>query len=112
MLATGRSKHASKCSYVRADDSRQGVSDFEEVSCVRLVNPGEITGLAFDTVSNRLAVCHRHGVVQLYTLDSCMNLHLLYSLSISNSSPKAVAFGALCGSERDILVFGLYNGVM
>jgi hypothetical protein len=36
----------------------QGLAVFEEISCVRIVNPAEITGLAFDPPSNRLAVCH------------------------------------------------------
>ncbi|KAJ7840031.1 WD40-repeat-containing domain protein [Mycena leptocephala] len=91
---------------------RQGTTtpDFEEVICKRTTNPGEITGFAFDAVSNRFAVCNRNGVVQVYTLDVTMNLSLLYSKSIPNGSPKAIAFGATNGNERDILIFNLYSG--
>ncbi|KAJ7891470.1 hypothetical protein B0H13DRAFT_1887172 [Mycena leptocephala] len=88
-----------------------GVPDFEEVSVKQIANPGEITGLAFDSMSNHIAVCNRNGVVQVYTLDSSMNLRLVYSSTIVNSSPKAIAFGATYGgSERDILVFNMYSG--
>jgi hypothetical protein len=93
-----------------ADDSQQTTPDFEEVICKRTTNPGEITGFAFDAVSNRFAVCNRNGVVQVYTLDVTMNLSLLYSKSIPNGSPKAIAFGATNGNERDILIFNLYSG--
>ncbi|KAJ7668603.1 WD40-repeat-containing domain protein [Mycena polygramma] len=89
-----------------------GIQDFEEVSCCRLTHPGEITGLAFDPSSNRGAVCNRNGVVQVHALDNSMNMRPLYSISISNTSPKAIAFGAVHGSERDILVFGLYDGII
>lgn len=93
-------------------DAQQGVADFEEVFCGRLDMPGEITGLAFDTVSNRLAVCNRNGLVHVYALDGSMNLRSLYLRSIPKSSPKSIAFGAISGNERDILVFSLYSGRM
>lgn len=64
-------------------------------------------------MSNRIAVCNRNGVVQVYTLNSSMNLRLVYSSTIVNSSPKAIAFGATYGgSEHDILVFNMYSGNM
>ncbi|KAJ7259352.1 WD40-repeat-containing domain protein [Mycena rebaudengoi] len=92
---------------------RQGAAsapDFEELFCERTTNPGEITGLAFNAVSNRFAICNRNGVVQVYTLDVSMNMRSLYSKSISNGSPKAIAFGPTNGNERDILVFNVYSG--
>ncbi|KAJ7755278.1 WD40-repeat-containing domain protein [Mycena maculata] len=74
-----------------------GVQDFEEVSCFQLVDPAEITGLAFDPLSNRVAVCHRQGVVQVYALDSSMNLRAIYSIKIPNCSAKSIAFSATHG---------------
>ncbi|KAJ6540095.1 WD40-repeat-containing domain protein [Mycena sp. CBHHK59/15] len=90
----------------------QGGRDFEEVSCRRLTDPAEITGLAFDPVSNRVAICHRKGVVQVYALDSAMKLHLIYSICISDCAAKAIAFGETFGNERDVLVFGMYDGAI
>ncbi|KAJ7190015.1 WD40-repeat-containing domain protein [Mycena haematopus] len=89
-----------------------GAPDFEELLCRRITNPGEITGLAFDAVSNRFALCNRYGVIQVYALDVSMNIHSLYSKGIPNSSPKAIAFGATNGNERDILVFNIYSGMV
>ncbi|KAJ7836737.1 WD40-repeat-containing domain protein [Mycena leptocephala] len=91
---------------------RQGAAapDFEEAMCMHTTDPGEITGLAFDAVSNRFALCNRNGVVQVYRLDASMTIHSLYSKTVPNGSPKAIAFGATSGSERDILVFNLYSG--
>ncbi|KAJ7878720.1 WD40-repeat-containing domain protein [Mycena leptocephala] len=91
---------------------RQGAAapDFEEAMCVRTTDPGEITGLAFDAVSNRFALCNRNGVIQVYRLDASMVIHSLYSKTIPNGSPKAIAFGATSGSKRDILIFNLYSG--
>lgn len=41
-----------------------------------------------------------------------MNLRSLYVKQIPNSSPRAIAFGAMQGVERDVLVFNLYSGQM
>lgn len=41
-----------------------------------------------------------------------MNLRQLYIKVIANSSPQAVAFGAMSGTERDVLVFNLHSGHM
>ncbi|KAJ7760297.1 WD40-repeat-containing domain protein [Mycena maculata] len=81
-----------------------------ELSCVRVVNPTEITGLSFDAPSNRLAVCHRGGVVQVYTLGSTMSLQEVFTLELKNTAPRAIVFGQMYGNERDIMVFGLYGG--
>ncbi|KAJ7027146.1 WD40-repeat-containing domain protein [Mycena alexandri] len=90
--------------------AQQGAPDFEEFFCEQLARPAEITGLAFDSLSNRLAVCNRDGVVQIHAVDSSMNLRSLYVKQIPNSSPRAIAFGAMQGVERDVLVFNLYSG--
>ncbi|KAJ6537915.1 WD40-repeat-containing domain protein [Mycena capillaripes] len=87
-----------------------GLAVFEEISCVRVVNPAEITGLAFDAPSNCLAVCHRGGVVQVYALGSTMSLQEVFTLELKNFAPQAIAFGQMHGNERDVMVFGLYRG--
>ncbi|KAJ7123789.1 WD40-repeat-containing domain protein, partial [Mycena crocata] len=91
---------------------KEGKQDavFEEFSCVRVVNPAEITGLAFDAPSNRLAVCHRGGMVQVYTVGITMPLSVVFSLALTNVAPRAVAFGQMHGNDRDLMVFGLYGG--
>ncbi|KAJ6606239.1 WD40-repeat-containing domain protein [Mycena vulgaris] len=88
----------------------QGLAVFEEISCVRVVKPAEITGLVFDAPSNRLAVCHRGGMVQVYALGSTMALQEVFTLELKNVAPRAIAFGQMYGNERDIMVFGLYGG--
>ncbi|KAJ7119411.1 hypothetical protein C8R44DRAFT_877844 [Mycena epipterygia] len=87
-----------------------GLAVFEEVSCNRVVNPAEIMGLAFNTPSNRLAVCHRGGTVQVYFVSKTMSLQIIFTLQLENVTPRAIAFGQIWGNERDIMVFGLYNG--
>ncbi|KAJ7719225.1 hypothetical protein DFH07DRAFT_784681 [Mycena maculata] len=93
---------------------RQGgaVAYFSEWSCVRMTNPGEVMGLAFDAVSSRLATCNRNGNVKVYALDADYNLCLLYSrpIVVPKSSPKAIALGEMNGNERDIMVFTIYSG--
>ncbi|KAJ7067766.1 WD40-repeat-containing domain protein [Mycena belliarum] len=81
-----------------------------EISCVRIVNPAEISDLAFNAPSNRLAVCHRGGVVQVYTLGSNMILQQVFSLGLKDFVPRAIVFGEMTGNEKDIMVFGLYSG--
>lgn len=90
----------------------QGLAVFEELSCVRIAAPAEITGLAFDSPSNRLAVCHRGGVVQVYTLNSTMSLNEVFTIELDNFVPVAIVFGTMHGNERDVMVFGLYGGDM
>jgi hypothetical protein len=77
-----------------------------------MARPSEITGLAFDTTSNYLAACNRDGIVQLYALDSMMALRVLFSLTVDQEIPKAIAFGQMGGDNRDVMVFGLHNGKM
>ncbi|KAJ7073087.1 WD40-repeat-containing domain protein [Mycena amicta] len=79
----------------RQDDSG-GACAFKEVGCRRLTDPAEISGLAFDATTNRLAVCNRNGVFQIY----------------QTVFPRAVAFGAMHGNERELLAFGLYCGLI
>jgi hypothetical protein len=83
---------------------------FEEVSAQQLADAAEITGLAFDTSSSRIAVCHRKSTVQSYVIDSSLTPRPLFSVSIRNLVPKAVAFGEFKGSKRDVLVFRYHSG--
>ncbi|KAJ7859852.1 WD40-repeat-containing domain protein [Mycena olivaceomarginata] len=92
------------------EGKQQGLAVFEEISCVRIVNPAEITGLAFDAPSNRLAVCHRGGMIQVFTLDSTMSLKEVFSLELKNVTPRAIAFGQMYFNDRDVMVFDLYRG--
>ncbi|KAK6989030.1 WD40-repeat-containing domain protein [Favolaschia claudopus] len=84
---------------------------FEEVFIAGpLIKSAEITGLAFDASSNRLAVCHRGGVIQLWTVEDSMALKFVWSQELKNYVPRAVAFSQLEGDERSVLVFPLYGG--
>ncbi|KAF8146423.1 WD40-repeat-containing domain protein [Mycena galopus ATCC 62051] len=100
----------SEALFYGTQNGQLGLVAFEEMSCVRVVNPAEITGLAFDPPSNRLAVCHRGGVVQVYALGSTMSLQEVFTLELKNVAPRAITFGQMYGNERDIMVFGLYGG--
>ncbi|KAJ7632348.1 WD40-repeat-containing domain protein [Roridomyces roridus] len=91
---------------------QKGPITFEEISCVRVVEPAEITGLAFDAPSNRLAVCHRGGIIQVYTLGTTMSLTHVFTTELYKFVPRAVAFGKMTGNERDLMVFGLYGGTI
>ena len=75
-----------------------------------MAHASEVTGLAFDMASNYLAACNRGGIVQLYSLDSMMRLRVIFSFTINQDIPKAIAFGQIGGDQCNILVFGLYNG--
>ncbi|KAJ6559598.1 hypothetical protein B0H19DRAFT_1260311 [Mycena capillaripes] len=68
-----------------------GQEGFHEVFCRRLSQPSEVTALAFDALSNRLAVCNYNSIVQ-------------------NFVPKSIHFGAMRGNDREILVFGGRGG--
>ncbi|KAF8184608.1 WD40-repeat-containing domain protein [Mycena galopus ATCC 62051] len=83
---------------------------FEEVNLVRLVNRAEITGLSFDTTTNRLLVCHRDLVVQAWAVERSLQLQNIFSVTIDSFTPKAVAWGDFKNNEREILAFGLYDG--
>ncbi|KAF7346868.1 hypothetical protein MSAN_01826200 [Mycena sanguinolenta] len=83
---------------------------FEEVNVVRLVNKAEITGLSFDTTTNRLLVCHRDLVVQAWAVERSLQLQNIFSVTIDSFTPKAVAWGDFKNNEREILAFGLYDG--
>lgn len=75
-----------------------------------LAMPGEVTGIAYEAESNRLATCNRNSVVQVFVIGPNMDdLRNIYSIVLSNHVPKAIAFGQ---SGSDIMTFGLYDGFM
>ncbi|KAJ6565163.1 WD40-repeat-containing domain protein [Mycena vulgaris] len=87
-----------------------GDDGFHEVFCRRLAQSGEVTALAFDALSNRLAVCNYNSVVQVWLLASSAVPHKLFTVNITNFIPKSVHFGAMRENERELLVFGLHDG--
>ncbi|KAJ7732819.1 WD40-repeat-containing domain protein, partial [Mycena olivaceomarginata] len=92
------------------EGKQQGLAVFEEISCVRIVNPAEITGLAFDAPSNRLAVCHQGGMIQVLRSTAPCSLKEVFSLELKNVTPRAIAFGQMYFNDRDVMVFDLYRG--
>jgi hypothetical protein len=41
-----------------------------------------------------------------------MKTHIMFSVTIENFFPKAIAFGHAKGNRQDVLAFGLYDGQM
>ncbi|CAK5266920.1 unnamed protein product [Mycena citricolor] len=85
---------------------------FHEIWNRQMSAPAEVTGLAFDPATNRLAACHRGGVLQMFTLSARMIETEMISLTISDCVPGVVLFGAMHSNERELLVFGLYCGLV
>ncbi|KAF7361459.1 WD40 repeat-like protein [Mycena sanguinolenta] len=83
---------------------------FHETFCKRVVEPSEITALAFDAVSNRFAVSNRNGIVQVYDLASSAEPRKVISISVRNFLPKSLLFGVMRGNERELLAFGHSDG--
>lgn len=77
---------------------------------MQLIQGTEITGLVFDPASNRLTVCNRDSLIQAYTVERALTLHNLFSVTIADFVPKAIAFGEFRNNEAEIMVFGLYDG--
>lgn len=77
---------------------------------MQLVEAAEITGLVFDSETNRLAVCGRNSTVQLFSTDEMMTVRPVFSISISNFLPIGIAFGNSGNGDREILTFGMHDG--
>ncbi|KAK6988825.1 quinon protein alcohol dehydrogenase-like superfamily, partial [Favolaschia claudopus] len=92
----------------RENESRELL--FYEMYCKEIFGSAELTGLAFDPASNRLALCTASGVVQSYTLDRTSNLQPLFTIPMKGAVPKAIAFGDYKNTEREVIVFTLYDG--
>ncbi len=84
---------------------------YEESYCAKLANPGEITAIAFESGSNRLAVSNRNSVISVFRVGPRIDLHPVFSIVIKNHIPKALAFGK-SGEDKEIHTFGLYDGIM
>ncbi|KAJ7826761.1 hypothetical protein B0H13DRAFT_1918029 [Mycena leptocephala] len=67
-----------------------GQEGFHEVFCRRLTQPSEVTALAFDTLSGRLAVCTYNSVVQVYAMRSLSPPQKLFAVNIDNFVPKSI----------------------
>ena len=67
-------------------------------------------GLAFDPLSNCLAVCNYNAVVQVYTASPTPQK--IWSSTVANFIPKSIQFGAMRGNAREVLVFGYHDGKM
>ncbi|KAJ7036009.1 hypothetical protein C8F04DRAFT_1181782 [Mycena alexandri] len=105
-----REDDLSEALFYGTQNGHLGLAVFEESYCIHVVNPAEITDLALDAPSNRLAVCHQGDVVQVYTLSADMSLQPVFTNQTNNFTLRAIAFGQMWGNERDIMVFGLYGG--
>ncbi|KAF8235938.1 hypothetical protein L208DRAFT_1422233 [Tricholoma matsutake] len=70
---------------------------FEEVHSVLVANPGEITRLTYEASLNHLIMCNQNSVVQMYTIETKMTPHIIFSVTMN-------------GEDHDILIFGLYDG--
>ncbi|KAJ7437531.1 WD40-repeat-containing domain protein [Mycena latifolia] len=87
-----------------------GNQGFHEVYCRQLAQPAEITALAFDPLSNRLAVCNYNSSVQVYVFASSVGPRKIFAVNINNFIPKALHFGAMRRNDRELLVSGLRDG--
>ncbi|RDB18853.1 hypothetical protein Hypma_014539 [Hypsizygus marmoreus] len=88
----------------------EDLASFQETYCVKIAKPTEVTGIAFEAGSNRLAIANRNSVVQLFLINSRMQLNHVFTVIINNHVPKAIAFRQTSGEHKDILTFGLYDG--
>ncbi|KAF9552662.1 hypothetical protein CPC08DRAFT_768124 [Agrocybe pediades] len=84
---------------------------YEESYSARLANPSEITAIAFDSASNRLAVSNRNSVVSLFCVGPKLDLYPIFTVIIRDHVPKALAFSQ-SGEVRAVYTFGLYDGII
>ena len=99
------------CSSKLTDTYMTDNQTFEESLCAKIANPSEITAITFESGSNRLAVANHNSIISLFRVGSKMDLHPIFTVSLKNHVPKALAFGQT-GEDKDIYTFGLYDGVM
>ncbi|KAJ7742971.1 hypothetical protein DFH07DRAFT_964362 [Mycena maculata] len=84
---------------------------WEETFARQIDEPTDITGIAFNTSTNRLILCSSGGKVQAW---GCLknesgraHLTRVFSRDIDNLAPRAIAFAAFdSGKDKDVLVFG------
>lgn len=85
---------------------------FEERYCVQLAMAAEVTSIAFDAAPNRVVVGNRKSAVHVFSTDSSMAMHNIFTVVIADHIPKAVAFSQSGGENRDVLTFGMYDGLV
>ncbi|KAF7335734.1 WD40 repeat-like protein [Mycena venus] len=86
-------------------------SAFEERNTQPLTGDAEVTGLDFDPATNRLLACNRNSVVACFTIErGTLALQPVFSVAMTNVLPKAIAFGEYVNNEKEVLVFGMYDG--
>ncbi|KAF7372659.1 hypothetical protein MVEN_00129000 [Mycena venus] len=83
---------------------------FEEAFVLRLALPSEITGIHFDSASSRACICNRGGLVQSFCFDRSWRPVSIFSVQLQPFVPKAITFGNFHENDRNIIVFGLYDG--
>ncbi|KAK7059490.1 WD40 repeat-like protein [Favolaschia claudopus] len=85
-------------------------ASFEEVYARQLKGKVEVSALCFDAATNRLVVVDRNGKVLAFAIERDLGLRLMFSEVLVDAVPKAVAFGDIKDGEKEILLFGLYDG--
>ncbi|KAJ7834561.1 WD40-repeat-containing domain protein [Mycena olivaceomarginata] len=89
--------------------NRKGI--WEETFARQIDEPTDITGIAFDTSANRLAICSAGGRVQSWSAvrDDSGRVHLskVFCRDVGNFAPRAIMFAGYDASkDKDILLFG------
>jgi WD40 repeat protein len=79
----------------------------------RLGTGKEITCLAWDTsdrVDFKLATGTRDSLIQVWTLNSNAQLQSIFAVQLGKTVPSSLAFAD--NDDQDVLVFGLFDGVV
>jgi WD40 repeat protein len=86
---------------------------FEEIFAKRVGTGGEITCLAWDASSEtaiRIATGTRDRLVQVWTFESRVRLHSVFSIQLDVTVPQALGFDD--NKARDVFVFGRVDGYL
>lgn len=89
---------------------RQHEQQFRELWVQQLALPSEVTSIAIDSPSERLAVSNRNGLIQVWSFDAVLRPGVIFSTRLAGVVPKTVAFTDATNPNRDLLVFGLHDG--
>lgn len=79
---------------------------------MQIAGSSEISSMTFDSTSNRLALCTREGVVQVYIVGGKSDLEPIFSVQLDSFLAKSIEFGKVENDLREIMVFGLSCGRM
>ncbi|KAF8996952.1 WD40 repeat-like protein [Hymenopellis radicata] len=89
---------------------RSQTTVFTEFHVAQIHDPSEITGIAYSSSSNRVAMVNVKGSVVTMSIDPVTmqpSLHGGWCVVVADCMPGGVAFN----TERDIMVFGTYDGI-